>query len=208
MLLDVTALNAIRGGMRSEIEIGLENDDGQLHMIPSFVPGIPNGTGILTNPRSRDPETHSWGVTPPLYSPSTPHFMDRAWASLSESGVFFGIDLGGTSYRVARVALSGGEQDVHIEGGLVPRPLYTGHVDALFDFLAQQLRSVMRAEDAGQRASVGFAFSFPMRMLSNCRDAVLLYWTKGYACSGAEGRCIADLMQSALARQGLPHKGK
>mmetsp|Transcript_20658 Transcript_20658/g.52433 ORF Transcript_20658/g.52433 Transcript_20658/m.52433 type:complete len:508 (-) Transcript_20658:442-1965(-) len=126
-----------------------------------------------------------------------------------EAGDVYAIDLGGTNFRVMRVALGKG-QPVHpdMREVPIPRAVYKGTGTALFDFLATTLAAFI-AQHSGPPAEgapppvVGFCFSFPTAQSALDRGT-LVDWTKEFECSGVKGEDVVRLLSDALVRAGRP----
>ncbi|KAL0056117.1 hypothetical protein WJX82_007885 [Trebouxia sp. C0006] len=126
-----------------------------------------------------------------------------------ESGDFFALDMGGTNFRTVYVKLSDkhGEMDelkmdeFHIEDSMHHVP-----ADELFDFMAGKL--VAFADRIGKKPKpdsmpvVGFCFSFPLRQIS-VNHGTLIKWNKGFTNPNAVGEDPTQLLEAALARQGM-----
>jgi len=134
-----------------------------------------------------------------------------------ERGACFAVDVGGTNFRVAYFRLGAGRGAVEaaeMEQLAIPREVYTGSADQLFDFLARPLaRLVARMEAAGAvpsgpgapRPAVGFCFSFALEQTA--LDAGrLICWTKGFDVPGVVGGDPVRLLSAALERAGSPCK--
>lgn len=88
----------------------------------------------------------------------------------------------------------------------VPGNLLLAPASYLFAHLALQLsKMIERHGDPTEVARVGFSFSFPMRQ-QDCHSGELLYWTKGYKCSGAVGQDAVQMLQRALDDSGTSAK--
>ena len=136
---------------------GLDDDDQDLHMLPSFIPATLTG---------------------------------------SETGVYYGIDLGGTNWRVVRAMLHGHHRlTTTIASGDIPRALYVTSIDQLFTFLASQLRPFV--QDPTAAINVGFSFSFPTTLRGSPREAFVMYWTKGFQITGGEDESVAVVLTRA-----------
>uniref|UniRef100_A0A3Q4GUN9 Phosphotransferase n=1 Tax=Neolamprologus brichardi TaxID=32507 RepID=A0A3Q4GUN9_NEOBR len=58
----------------------------------------------------------------------------------------------------------------------------------------------------GQTLPLGFTFSFPCEQLE-IDKSILIRWTKGYNCSGVEGKDVVQLLKEAIQRRGDYHIG-
>ncbi|RKP26495.1 hexokinase [Syncephalis pseudoplumigaleata] len=130
-----------------------------------------------------------------------------------ETGTYLALDLGGTHLRICAVHLrGGGEIDMSSRKFTVPD---THKINAtgrpLFDYMAECIRQFVEQEASlpalspGQAYSLGFTFSYPVHQTAVDRGT-LLTWTKGFNLPDVVGRDVAQLLQAALARYGLPVK--
>jgi hexokinase len=120
-----------------------------------------------------------------------------------ESGHFVALDLGGTNFRVILLELEAGSRSVQMKSCKheVSQKLMLGPATDLFDFLAQGLHDFLQDHGlVGQEIGLGFTFSFPTKQ-HGLNKAVLVNWTKGFVCAGAEGNDIVKLMQDAIDRK-------
>ena len=135
---------------------------------------------------------------------------EKSYVSLpggDESGVYLALDFGGTNVRASRVRLLG--RHCYIIEKKVCQPLrLPGQYDylspaataeGLFDFLARLVGQV-----AGKDTIYKLGHTFSFAMQKEClKDARLLSWSKEIAVPGVEGQLINQLLEQALARQGL-----
>jgi len=132
----------------------------------------------------------------------------------TEQGDVYAIDIGGTNFRVMYVKLSQDksqvlEQDMEVVS--IPKEVYTGKGEQLFDFLAASVKSFIEQHGgcsnlkSGQLPVVGFCFSFPLKQTA-LDKGVLLDWTKDFTCSGVIGEDPVRLLSDALKRAGRPCK--
>ena len=135
---------------------------------------------------------------------------EKSYVSLpggDESGVYLALDFGGTNVRASRVRLLG--RHCYIIEKKVCQPLrLPGQYDylspaataeGLFDFLARLVGQV-----AGKDTIYKLGHTFSFAMQQEClKDARLLSWSKEIAVPGVEGQLINQLLEQALARQGL-----
>ncbi|WOL09652.1 hexokinase-2, chloroplastic [Canna indica] len=129
----------------------------------------------------------------------------------NEAGLFYGLDLGGTNFRVLRVHLGGKEKrllDTEFEQVSIPQELMCGTTEELFDFIASGLAKFVQKEKdkfgppKGREREIGFTFSFPVKQTS-IDSGILIKWTKGFAVSGTVRRDVVACLNEALKRQGL-----
>ncbi|XP_068662288.1 hexokinase-3-like isoform X2 [Aristolochia californica] len=128
----------------------------------------------------------------------------------NERGIYYGLDLGGTNFRVLRVQLEGRRSTTlkhQVERQPVPQQLMTGSSEELFDFIASALEQSVSQESndfesSDQRRELGFTFSFPVKQTS-VSSGVLIKWTKGFAIEDAVGKDVSECLQRALDKRGL-----
>ncbi|CAD5177371.1 unnamed protein product [Musa acuminata subsp. malaccensis] len=136
-----------------------------------------------------------------------PSFVDKLPTG-DEEGLFYGLDLGGTNFRVLRVQLGGKERGIiEQESKEVPIPphLMFGSSDELFDFIAIELADFAAKDcliEGGRQREIGFTFSFPMRQ-SSVSTGVLVKWTKGFSIDETVGKDISVELTEAMERQHL-----
>ncbi|XP_027180725.1 hexokinase-3-like isoform X1 [Coffea eugenioides] len=133
----------------------------------------------------------------------------------SERGVYYGLDLGGTNFRVLRVQL-GGQRSAILEPGVerqpIPEHLMTSTSEVakfeLFDFIAASLQKFVEKEGNGSVAlegklrELGFTFSFPVKQTS-VSSGILIKWTKGFSIHDTVGKDVSECLNQALERRGL-----
>lgn len=112
-----------------------------------------------------------------------------------------------------------------VEEVTLPKHIYTGPGDRLFDFLATTLKSFIDRHSAATAAPsggapppsplsssqqqepplpvLGFCFSFAVEQ-DGLASGKLLAWTKGFSCCGVVGNDPVALLSAALERAGRP----
>ncbi|KAL4712556.1 hypothetical protein ACJJTC_007572 [Scirpophaga incertulas] len=122
----------------------------------------------------------------------------------TEEGLFLALDLGGTNFRVLLLELHNGvlvREDVkqyHISDELRLAP-----AEDLFNYLADCVLDFVTSEGMEkEELSLGFTFSFPMKMHS-ISSGELTTWTKSFKCGGMEGVDVAALLQRCLHERNL-----
>ncbi|GLI62661.1 hypothetical protein VaNZ11_005336, partial [Volvox africanus] len=154
----------------------------------------------------------------------------------TETGECYALDLGGTNFRVMHVRLGPRKGEVtacDVEEVTLPKEIYTGPGDKLFDYLATTLKSFIDCHRAAaatataatsvppsERTSspsqqpqnsqdqpplpvLGFCFSFAVEQ-DGLASGKLLAWTKGFSCPGVVGNDPCALLSAALERVGRP----
>ncbi|WVZ98303.1 hypothetical protein U9M48_043764 [Paspalum notatum var. saurae] len=123
----------------------------------------------------------------------------------SEEGIYYVIDLGGTSFRVMRLELGSGSMVINkkVEHQPIPEKLTKGTSEDLFDLIASALKNFIDREggkDVGM--TLGFTFSFPVRQAS-ISSGSLIRWTKEFSIEETVGKDVAQCLNEALARNGV-----
>jgi len=71
----------------------------------------------------------------------------------------------------------------------------------LFDFLAECIAAFVKDNNlTGRVLPLGFTFSFPCKQ-EGLAVGRLIHWSKGFSCSGVEGRDVGRLLQEAICRR-------
>ncbi|PZC71772.1 hexokinase-2 [Helicoverpa armigera] len=122
----------------------------------------------------------------------------------TEEGVFLALDLGGTNFRVLLLELRAGDLvDQRVKQYHISNALRLGTGEELFNFLADcVLDFLTELGMQDQEFSLGFTFSFPMK-LHSISSGELITWTKSFKCSGLEGVDVAALLQRCLRARRL-----
>ncbi|VAH57786.1 unnamed protein product [Triticum turgidum subsp. durum] len=128
-----------------------------------------------------------------------------------EEGLFYGLDLGGTNFRVLKVQLGGNDKHVISRESrevAIPPHLMSGSSSELFGFIASELAKFVADEEKGTSLSngktreLGFTFSFPVRQRS-VASGTLVKWTKAFSIEDAVGKDVVAELQTAMQKQGL-----
>uniref|UniRef100_A0A4W6F977 hexokinase n=1 Tax=Lates calcarifer TaxID=8187 RepID=A0A4W6F977_LATCA len=129
----------------------------------------------------------------------------RATPDGTESGDFLALDLGGTNFRVLHVRVVEEEQKVlKMDSQIcaIPQEIMLGTGQQLFDHIAACLGDFLDAQNLkGQTLPLGFTFSFPCEQ-KEIDKSILIRWTKGFNCSGVEGKDVVKLLKEAIQRRG------
>ncbi|XP_041807703.1 hexokinase-2-like [Chelmon rostratus] len=129
----------------------------------------------------------------------------RATPDGTEKGDFLALDLGGTNFRVLHVRVLEEEQKVvKMDSQIcaIPQEMMLGSGEQLFDHIAACLSEfVISRELKGQTLPLGFTFSFPCEQ-KEIDKSILIRWTKGFKCSGVEGKDVVMLLKDAVRRRG------
>lgn len=128
-----------------------------------------------------------------------------------EEGLFYGLDLGGTNFRILKVQLGGNDKRIanrESRAVSIPPHLMSGSSSELFGFIASELAKFVADEDKGNSFSngknreLGFTFSFPVRQHS-IASGTLVKWTKAFCIEDAVGEDVVGKLQTAMEKQGL-----
>ncbi|KAM3347362.1 hypothetical protein ACQJBY_021366 [Aegilops geniculata] len=128
-----------------------------------------------------------------------------------EEGLFYGLDLGGTNFRVLKVQLGGNDKHVISRESrevAIPPHLMSGCSSELFGFIASELAKFVADEEKGtslsngKKRELGFTFSFPVRQRS-VASGTLVKWTKAFSIEDAVGKDVVAELQTAMQKQGL-----
>uniref|UniRef100_A0A8C5GCA0 hexokinase n=1 Tax=Gouania willdenowi TaxID=441366 RepID=A0A8C5GCA0_GOUWI len=129
----------------------------------------------------------------------------RSMPDGTEHGDFLALDLGGTNFRVLHVRVLEEEKVVDILGSQtcsISQDIMLGTGEQLFDHIAACLADFISSQNLkGQTLPLGFTFSFSCEQ-KKIDESILLRWTKGFNCSGVEGRDIVQLLKEAVQRRG------
>uniref|UniRef100_A0A3Q0SZJ1 Phosphotransferase n=1 Tax=Amphilophus citrinellus TaxID=61819 RepID=A0A3Q0SZJ1_AMPCI len=129
----------------------------------------------------------------------------RATPDGTEKGDFLALDLGGTNFRVLHVRVEEEEQRVlkmNSQICAIPKEIMLGTGEQLFDHIAACLGEFLESQKLkGQTLPLGFTFSFPCEQLG-IDKSILIRWTKGFNCSGVEGKDVVKLLKEAIHRRG------
>lgn len=129
----------------------------------------------------------------------------RATPDGKEKGDFLALDLGGTNFRVLHVRVKQDEQRVlkmDSQTCAIPQELMRGPGENLFDHIAACLGEFLEAQGLKEQVlPLGFTFSFPCEQ-KEIDKSFLIRWTKGFNCSGVEGKDVVQLLKDAIHRRG------
>lgn len=118
-----------------------------------------------------------------------------------DEGKFMALDLGGTNFRVILVELDGSQFHMDNETYSLSQEIMHGAGSQLFDYIADCLyKFVSHRNLIGKRLPLGFTFSFPCQQ-EGLAHARLVSWTKGFKCSGVEGRDVVEMLREAIDRR-------
>lgn len=140
----------------------------------------------------------------------------------TETGTFLALDLGGTNFRVLLINIDGDRFSMQNEIYAIPQEIMVGSgaevcnkftsilpVIAqrgtcflqLFDHIADCLsKFIEKHKVRSHKLPLGFTFSFPCKQ-EGLTSARLVTWTKGFKCSGVEGKDVVQLLREAIAKR-------
>ena len=124
-------------------------------------------------------------------------------ATGDESGLFIGLDLGGTNVRALLVQLDGKLKQAAIIGK-VSRTLNKAEMtseDFLFGALADCIIQLLINQKIDGEISIGFTFSFPLEQTSGHKGRILR-WAKSFSIPSSVGKDPADLLEKSLIKKG------
>ncbi|XP_077975280.1 hexokinase-2-like [Styela clava] len=122
----------------------------------------------------------------------------------TEKGIYLALDLGGSVFRIVKVALpgvKGRHVEVHSQVYHMPKNILNSTAEEFFDNIAVCLADFLEhhgLEDC--KLPLGFTFSFPCEQ-KGLDESILLRWTKGYNVSGVVGEDIVKLLRDSINRQ-------
>ncbi|KAI8059343.1 hexokinase-domain-containing protein [Gongronella butleri] len=123
-----------------------------------------------------------------------------------EQGRYLALDLGGTNLRVCSFELQGGgKYSVHQQKYVISDRLKTGEMRELCDFIADCVDNFISehgSDHLEEALQLGFTFSFPV-LQTDINRGSLIYWTKGFNCTGAVNKDVVVLLQDAFLRKNL-----
>jgi hexokinase len=121
-----------------------------------------------------------------------------------EKGSFLALDLGGTNFRVLLADLPGDGRPpaVSVEKFRLSPEDISSNGEALFGALARAIGAFLAGRGLAGPFGMGFTFSFPIRQRSLCRGE-LITWTKGWSASGVVDNDVVELLNRALAKEGV-----
>ncbi len=130
-----------------------------------------------------------------------PAYVDRPTGK--EKGKFIALDLGGTNFRILELELKGGGRmsEPKAMSFVLYKKHITGRAEDFFGFISNCVKTFLRKRkiSAGQKRSLGFTFSFPIRQTAIASGS-LINWTKGFSAKGVVGEDVVRLLRISLLR--------
>ncbi|XP_013859515.1 hexokinase-2 [Austrofundulus limnaeus] len=126
----------------------------------------------------------------------------RATPDGTEKGDFLALDLGGTNFRVLRVqVMEHAVKKMDSQICPIPQEIMVGRGTQLFDHIAACMSEFLDSQNLkGETLPLGFTFSFPCEQ-KEIDKSILIRWTKGFNCSGVEGKDVVKLLKEAIHRR-------
>ncbi|KAH6707714.1 hypothetical protein DL95DRAFT_38680 [Leptodontidium sp. 2 PMI_412] len=131
----------------------------------------------------------------------------------NETGAFLALDVGGSTFRVALIELSGRKNEVgskilKMASFKIGPPERKLKGVLFFDWMAERIEETLLGQTEGHEMSeaplsMGLAWSFPIEQTS-LRSGLLQGMGKGFlAAHGLLGQDLGDLIQTSCSRRGL-----
>lgn len=191
--LSVEQLKQLSQRLQKEMEEGLKSDRSNVPMLPSWVTRRPTGqeTGEylgleLSGKRSRDHlDNSAFRGSSPLFLPLSGSYVRIYFVELQGQG---------------RIKIKH-QSKYHIHDDLKKGP-----VSKLIDFLAisvDTFLSHLARSNPSTPLALGFVISFPLQQTA-LNKASVIQWTKDFEITGADGKNIVDMLQTAFQRRELP----
>lgn len=123
-----------------------------------------------------------------------------------EQGTFLALDLGGSTFRVGFVSLTGQTNSPKLlrsASWKVPEAVKVTSAHALFEWMAQRVRDFLGEVDSKRQWTTGLTFSFPIKQTS-VNTGRIMTMGKGYKFTDdVSERCIKSLFEEAFERENL-----
>ncbi|KAL0085071.1 hexokinase-domain-containing protein [Phycomyces blakesleeanus] len=124
-----------------------------------------------------------------------------------ESGEYLGLELNATYVRVYLVNLHGqGQITTRQQKYFLEESLKRGSINNMIDFLATSVDHFLTFIGKcriTEPIALGFVLSFPLHH-SALNKAHVIQWTKDFEITGADGKNIAELLQTGFRRRHIP----
>ncbi|CZT07904.1 probable hexokinase-1 [Rhynchosporium agropyri] len=131
----------------------------------------------------------------------------------NETGAFLALDVGGSTFRVALIELTGkgkgaGSEILKMASFKIGPPERKLQGILFFDWMAERIEETLSGQTQGQEMSqaplsMGLAWSFPIEQTS-LRSGLLQGMGKGFlAAHGLLGHDLGDLIQTSCSKRGL-----
>ncbi|KAJ5975311.1 Hexokinase-1 [Penicillium waksmanii] len=129
----------------------------------------------------------------------------------SEKGTYLALDVGGSTFRVALIELSGPDQEmriVKVNSSYIDNTVKLLEGTKFFDWMANQIDTVLKevGADYGRGDAplpIGLSWSFPIDQTS-VRSGKVIQMGKGFRCSdGTEGMDLGQLLTDSCHKRDL-----
>ncbi|KAI9025313.1 hexokinase-domain-containing protein [Phycomyces nitens] len=124
-----------------------------------------------------------------------------------ESGEYLGLELNASYVRVYLVNLHGqGQITTRQQKYFLDESQKRGPINNMIDFLATSVDHFLTFVGKcrlSESIALGFVLSFPLHHYA-INKAYVIQWTKDFEITGAEGKNIAELLQTGLRRRHIP----
>lgn len=211
----------------TDLQLGLEKGcpNSSAAMLPSFLPALPDRTGKQEALRDFDSFTVFERIVFNFFLSEQGKFL-----SIDLSGTNFrcmllslpgqsvengdddmdGIDrdqalpqLQSTNYVLTKEIMTGTGDAVKMITNFHMKNFFLMFFFQLFDFVVSCLEKFLNENNLlDANLPLGFVFSYPCEMLS-LRRGHLLWWTKGFTASNCVGQDVVQLLEQAIARNGV-----
>jgi hexokinase len=129
----------------------------------------------------------------------------------TETGTFLALDVGGSTFRVALIELSGRQGGMKIRSStssVIDEPVKALEGTAFFDWMAQKIDGMLAGVNAqyGRETTplaMGLSWSFPVNQTS-ISSGLIINMGKGFRCSNTtQGQELGELIIQACRRRNL-----
>ncbi|KAL3882227.1 hypothetical protein ACJMK2_028591 [Sinanodonta woodiana] len=121
----------------------------------------------------------------------------------NENGVFLGMDLGGTNFRIVLVRFKDGCAETTTKYYNLDKELLSGPSSGIFEHIAVSLQSFVQEENLpkNEKILLGFTFSFPS-VQKSLKESTIQTWTKSIKCTDGPGLDSVKLLEEAIEKKG------
>ncbi|KAI9272575.1 hypothetical protein BY458DRAFT_508657 [Sporodiniella umbellata] len=121
-----------------------------------------------------------------------------------ETGEYLGLEISGSNVRIYLVNLHGqGRISTRQQKYVIHEHLKKGSIGVMIDFLVECVESFLNfvgKYEIEQPLALGFTLAFPLEQKA-LNKAVVLQWTKDFEVTGADGKNLAELLQTGFQRR-------
>lgn len=125
----------------------------------------------------------------------------------NENGIYLGLDLGGTNFRVVRMKFVEGTANTVLKYYKIPDECFTGPCHLVFEYMADCIEDFLKYDNLENEKNIplGFTFSFPSEK-KNLTHVKLINWTKTFKCTDGPGLDQGQILMDLLEKKNLPVK--